>query len=230
MASFTHVLGTDQVDISQLRVPYSTTRFTEDQLVSRSDPFQQFHSWLQTALKCDEIKEATAICLSTSTSEGKPSSRMLLVKKYSERGFQFFTNYNSRKGRELTENPYASILFFWPPLHRQVRVEGRVERLSEEESAPYFHSRPHGSQISAAVSTQSAEIPSRDELERKHKELLEKYPDESMPVPKPPHWGGFLLVPSMFEFWQGQSNRLHDRIVFSRTEGSSTWTLKRLAP
>ena len=218
------------MDISQLRIPYSSTLFTEDQLVSRTNPLAQFHAWFQAALESDQIHEAPAVCLSTCSKEGKPSSRIVLMKSYTEHGFMFFTNYDSRKGKELAENPYASLLFFWPFLHRQVRIEGRVEKVPEEESRDYFNSRPLQSRISASISPQSSTVSSRAELEAKHKEFLEKYSDEGKVIPKPANWGGFLLVPSMFEFWQGQSNRLHDRIVFSRDSDSDSWTLKRLAP
>lgn len=217
----------EQVDISQLRTPYSTSFFTEDQLVSRTNPFKQFHAWFQLVLECDQISEPNAVSISTATKDGRPSSRMVLMKSYSERGFTFFTNYRSRKGRELEENPNAALLFYWPPLHQQVRIEGTVQMLPEEESTEYFHSRPRESQISAVVSPQSEQIPNRGVLEAKHWELVEK---DDLPIPRPQNWGGYLLIPTLFEFWQGQSNRLHDRIVFMKDEGSETWTLKRLAP
>ena len=216
----------EEVDVSQRRRPYSSTVFTEDQLVSQTDPFRQFHAWFQDVLDRPDVLEPQAVCLSTCTSDGKPSSRMVLMKRYSEDGFVFFSNHGSRKGIQLAENPNACLLFFWPSVHRQVRIEGTVGRLSEEESTAYFNSRPRSSQISAAVSPQSSVITGRTELERKHQELMESYPEGG--VPKPAAWGGYLLSPVMFEFWQGQSNRLHDRIVFSKESG--LWTLKRLAP
>lgn len=226
MATGTHTLA----DIAQLRVPYSNELFTEDHLKSCTDPFVQFQAWFQVALDCEEIKEAPACCLSTSTRDGRPSSRMVLMKSYNKEGFSFFTNYESRKGKELTVNPYACLLFYWPPLHRQVRIEGRVERLPESVSEEYFSSRPHSSKISASVSQQSSEVASREVLDSLHAELMAMYQDEDSVVPRPRAWGGYRLIPSVFEFWQGQSNRLHDRILFSREREEGQWTLKRLAP
>lgn len=220
----------EEVDISQRRTAYSSTVFTEDQLVSRTNPFVQFHAWFQEALNCEAIVEPQAVCVSTCTKDGKPSSRVVLMKKYSDGGFVFYTNFNSRKGKELSENPLASMLFFWAPLSRQVRIEGKVDRLPDEDSMRYFHSRPRANQISAAISLQSQEISSRDIIEQEHQKLSEKYPSDGPAIPKPPEWGGYVLTPSMFEFWQGQSTRLHDRIVFEKDESSGEWDLKRLAP
>ena len=213
--------------LASLRVAYSSTAFTEDQLVSKSNPFLQFQAWFDEALKCDQIQEANAVCLATCSVDGRPSSRMVLLKFYDEHGFRFYTNLESRKGRELAENPYVSLLFFWPPLHRQVRIEGQVEKVSEEDSTKYFQSRPIQSQISATVSMQSREVESREQLEKKHEELHAEV-DSGCPLTRPSYWGGFCLVPSMYEFWQGQSNRLHDRLVFVKMNDS--WNLKRLAP
>lgn len=223
-------LAFEEVDLSQRRSAYSSTTFTEDQLVSHTNPFVQFHAWFQEALKCEAIVEPQAVCVSTCTKDGKPSSRVVLMKNYSDGGFIFYSNYNSRKGRELSENPLASMLFYWPPLYRQVRIEGEVHRIPDEDSIRYFHSRPYASQISAALSLQSQEIPSRDMLEQKHRELSEKYPADGPPIPKPPEWGGYVLTPVLFEFWQGQSTRLHDRIVFQKDGNSEDWKLKRLGP
>ena len=214
--------------LSKLRTKYAATPFTEDQLMSQTNPLTQFNDWFRTALKCDQITEANAACLSTSTPEGRPSSRMLLIKNVDERGFSFFTNYESRKGQELKKNPQASLLFFWPVLHRQVRVEGNVYKMTEEESTEYFQSRPFSSQVSASVSAQSHEISSRHELEKMHNELEAKSLDKKI-LPKPIEWGGFILNPIVYEFWQGQSNRLHDRLVYTK-QVDNTWTLKRLAP
>ena len=146
-----------------------------------------------------------AVSISTSTRDGKPSSRMVLMKSYAEKGITFFADYESRKGKELEENPHTALLFFWPPLHRQVRIEGKVQKLTEEELAGRFHSRLQTNQT-GIVSWQSATVLNR------------------------PHWGGYLVVPSVFEFWQGQSTRLHDRIAFFKEEGAGVWTVKRLAP
>lgn len=217
----------ESIDVSQMRTNYSETAFAEENLVSRTNPFLQFHAWLEEALKCKDIREANSMCLSTCTKDGKPSSRMLLLKNYTEKGFTFFTNYESRKGKELSENNNACLLFYWDPLHRQVRIEGTVERVPTDVSEEYFHSRPKSSQASAAVSLQSQEISNRQDLVAKHEEILKKYPGDT-PIPKPDRWGGYILTPSMFEFWQGQSNRLHDRLVFSKD--GDKWTLKRLYP
>ena len=213
-------------DVSQRRTPYNHTTFTEDQLASHTDPFLQFHAWFQEALK--SIPEPQAMCVSTATPDGRPSSRMVLMKKYDQSGFRFFTNYLSRKGRELEANQNACVLFYWETLHRQVIIEGKVEKLTEEESREYFDSRPRQSQASACASMQSSVIDSREELEEKRRAVLEKYP-EGTPIPKPDYWGGYLLVPKRFEFWHGQSTRLHDRIVFTREEQTGEWQQKRLS-
>jgi len=211
-------------DVSQRRTEYNTKAFTEDQLSSTTDPFKQFHVWFQEALS--SIPEPQAVCVSTATKDGKPSSRMVLMKKYDESGFAFFTNYTSRKAQEIEANPNACMLFYWESLHRQVRIEGRIHRTSEAESAKYFSSRPRISQASACASNQSSEVESRQVLEDRQKEVLDKYPDS---IPKPDHWGGYVLEPSYFEFWIGQSSRLHDRITFTKQENGQ-WQRNRLAP
>lgn len=218
------------VDLSNERAPYSRDTFTEEQLVSKTDPLLQFKVWFEEAKKCVHIQEANAVSLSTCSKEGKPSSRMVLIKTFTDAGFTFYTNYESRKGRELQENPNAALLFYWPQLHYQVRIEGTVKRLPEEESAAYFHSRPKVSQASAVASAQSTVISSRSEIVTKQQEQLDKYKDSDHVIPKPDYWGGYILTPSEFEFWQGQSNRLHDRIVFTKDAGTGNWSIKRLAP
>ena len=218
-------------DISQLRTAYSRTTFTEDKLVSSSNPFEQFHAWFQDALACREISEANAVCVSTVGEGGRPSSRMVLMKGYSEEeGFKFYTNLRSRKAREIEGNGEVCMLFYWPPLHRQVRIEGRAELVSEETAQQYFSTRPRLSQLSAVVSPQSERISGREELEERHRELSEMYSDPAVDIPKPDHWGGFRVRPRWVEFWQGQSTRLHDRIVFEREDSSDQWTIHRLAP
>ena len=212
------------MDVSQLRVPYISDIFREENVAR--NPFEQFGIWLKEALNTKEIIEPNAMCLSTCTSNGKPSSRYMLLKSYSENGFIFFTNYESRKGTEMISNPYACILFFWPELHRQIRIEGTVERISEEESKAYFNTRSKASQTSASISKQSRVAASREELETKAKEFLDQHKESD--IPKPAHWGGFVLKPSYFEFWQGHSTRLHDRVVFKREE--SIWNICRLNP
>lgn len=218
------------VDLSSDRTPYSRDTFVEEQLVSTTNPLLQFQKWFKEAKECNQIPEANAVCLSTCTKEGKPSSRMVLIKTFNDSGFTFYTNHESRKGRELSENPHAALLFYWPHLHYQVRIEGPVERLSEKESADYFHSRPKESQASAVASAQSTVIASRDVIVAKHRELLEKYKNSDAVIPKPDYWGGYILLPREYEFWQGQSNRLHDRIVFTKDTDTGTWSIKRLSP
>ena len=218
-------------DISQLRTAYSRTIFTEDQLVSTTNPFHQFHAWFQEALSCKEMVEPNSVCLGTVSEQGKPSSRMVLMKGYSqEEGFIFYANLQSRKASDMASNSEVCLLFYWAPLHRQVRIEGTVSRLSEEKAREYFSTRPRLSQLSALASPQSQRIASRDELEERHAELRKQYSDESVKIPKPDHWGGYHVWPQMFEFWQGQSTRLHDRIIFEMKDGSDEWTIHRLAP
>ncbi|XP_053944505.1 pyridoxine-5'-phosphate oxidase [Cuculus canorus] len=213
--------------------------FEEQHLASRN-PIQQFGAWFEEAVSCEAIWEANAMCLATCTRDAKPSARMVLLKGFGQDGFRFFTNFESRKGKELDANPFASLVFYWEPLNRQVRIEGSVKRLPEEESLRYFHSRPKGSQIGAVVSQQSTVIPDQEYLRKKNAELEERY--RETPVPKPAYWGGYILEPEVMEFWQGQTNRLHDRIVFRRVRdgsaalgalthrGEGEWVFERLAP
>ncbi|KAG0708487.1 Pyridoxine-5'-phosphate oxidase [Chionoecetes opilio] len=230
-------------DIGGMRKPYKgkNEAFLEDDLVAK-EPFGQFKEWFDEACNTPGIIEANAMCLATATKEGKPSARMVLLKGYGREGFRFFTNYDSRKGHELDENPQASLCFFWEPLMRSVRVEGRVERLGEEQSTEYFHSRPRSSQIGACVSPQSQVIDGRQILVNKDKQLHDEYKDEQTVIPKPKCWGGFQIVPDSIEFWQGQTNRIHDRIRFRipaqdevldealTKEGENGWVYERLAP
>ncbi len=171
--------------------------------------------------------EPNAMVLSTVSAEGQPSARTVLLKGLDQRGFAFFTNYKSRKGRELEDNPNAALVFYWPELERQVCVAGRVTRLPKEESEAYFHSRPRGSQIGAWASAQSSVVASRKELEAAVKRLEVEY--AGRPIPRPPFWGGYLLSPSRIEFWQGRASRLHDRFEFGRQPDGS-WSLQRLSP
>ncbi|XP_043530683.1 pyridoxine-5'-phosphate oxidase [Chiloscyllium plagiosum] len=213
--------------------------FEENQLVSL-DPMKQFADWFEAATKCPSIQEANAMCLATCTKDGKPSARMLLLKGFGPEGFKFYTNHESRKGRELESNPNAAIVFYWEALNRQVRIEGHVTKLPVADSEEYFHSRPKSSQIGAVVSRQSTVIPDREFLRKKNAQLEELYKDREVPVPE--YWGGYLLEPDTIEFWQGQTNRLHDRIQFQRLKGGNIadaamthkaegdWVYKRLSP
>ena len=186
------------------------------------DPLRQFQAWFGEA----GVEVPEAMALATATPAGRPSARMVLLKRADERGFAFHTNYESRKGDELAANPQAALLFHWRPPGRQVRVEGRVERASAEESEAYFRTRPLGSRIAAWASPQSRPLPSRAELERLYEQASARYPGEDVPLP--PHWGGFLLVPDAYEFWEHAENRLHDRVRYER-DGAG-WTRARLAP
>lgn len=191
-----------------------------------ADPLRQFEKWFQQALDAN-LPEPNTMTLATATPDGQPSARIVLLKGCDAAGFTFFTNYDSRKGRELTANPHAALLFFWAELQRQVRIEGAVERLSEAESNAYFRSRPLGSRLGAWASQQSEAIPSRDVLEERVREIAQRYPDGE--VPRPPHWGGYRVRPLTIEFWQGRPDRLHDRLRYQRLEPTG-WRLERLSP
>jgi pyridoxamine 5'-phosphate oxidase len=187
------------------------------------NPFKQFETWYGEVLNSD-IKEPTAVTLATSSKDGTPSARTVLLKGFDEDGFVFFTNYESRKGKNLIENPVGELLFYWMDLQRQVRISGRVEKTSREESEEYFKTRPIKSRIGAWASKQSSIIPNREHLEKQFAEFEKKFGDD---VPLPPHWGGFRLIPEQFEFWQGRESRLHDRICYKKKDG--VWEIVRLA-
>lgn len=189
------------------------------------DPIRQFASWFEDASGIG-LRMPEGMALATATPDGCPSARMVLLKGFDERGFVFFTNYDSRKGRELAANPRAALLLYWDQLGRQVRIEGRVERTSPEESAAYVRTRPRGSRLSALASPQSEVVESREALERAVAELAERYGDGELPVAD--NWGGFRLVPDELEFWQNREDRLHDRLRYRR-EGDG-WRIERLAP
>lgn len=190
------------------------------------DPIELFRRWFDEAARSG-MPQVNAMTLATVAADGRPSARVVLLKGVDDRGFQFFTNYESRKGGELTANPHAALVFLWIPLERQVRVTGDVVRLSAEESDAYFASRPRGSQVGAWASEQSRPLPRREELEERWRGLEEQYGHG--PVPRPAHWGGFLVVPREIEFWQGRENRLHDRFVYTRAAGGG-WQRQRLQP
>jgi pyridoxamine 5'-phosphate oxidase len=187
---------------------------------------RQFAAWFEQAQAAD-LRMPEAAALATASADGAPSVRMVLVKRFDDRGFAFFSNYTSRKGRELAANPRAALAFYWDPLGRQVRIEGKVEQLSAEESADYVRSRPRGSQVSALASPQSAVIDSRELLERRVGELEQRYEQGELPLPT--SWGGYRLVPESIEFWQQRHDRLHDRLRYRRGDDGD-WLIERLAP
>jgi pyridoxamine 5'-phosphate oxidase len=215
-----------------MRRQYLAEGLTESELAA--DPYTQFARWFADAIVAG-LDEPNAMVVSTADADGRPSSRTVLLKSYDERGFVFFTNYGSRKGRELAANPRASLLFPWHPIARQVTVSGPVERVSREDTEAYFRSRPHGSRLGAWASAQSSEVHGgREELERRYEELAARYP-EGGEVPAPPYWGGFRVRAERVEFWQGRENRLHDRFQYTAREGGDAeeaggWRIVRLAP
>lgn len=191
-----------------------------------ANPIRQFDRWFQDALAVSAA-DANAMTLATATRDGHPSARMVLLKSYDQRGFVFYTNYESRKGRELAENPCAALVFYWPDLHRQVRVTGEVSRVTPAESDAYFNSRSPGSRVGALASRQSAALGGRDELERAFAQVMERYGGGE--PPRPPYWGGFRVAPQTIEFWQGRPDRLHDRLCYMRQPDGS-WRIERLSP
>jgi pyridoxamine 5'-phosphate oxidase len=211
------------VPLADLRKDYSLAGLAEKDLAR--DPFRQFEKWFQEA-EAAKVTEPNAMTLATSTREGRPSARTVLLKNIDGRGFVFFSNYESRKGRELHENPHATIVFPWLALERQVIAEGTIAKVPREVSEAYFHSRPRASQLAAWVSQQSAIISGRSVLEDSMKMLEEKYAGREVPLP--PHWGGWRLSPETVEFWQGRRNRLHDRLRYRREKDG--WLIERLAP
>jgi len=210
------------MNLRSLRKDYKKQELLETNIPA--DPFELFGTWFNDCIEMN-VNEPNAMVLAT-VSGGMPSARVVLLKDFNGIGFIFFTNYNSRKGIELNANPNAALVFFWPELERQVRVEGEVNRISDETSREYFDSRPFESRVSAVISSQSKVIPSREFLDSLHREYIEQHPDGN--IEKPQHWGGFILMPHRIEFWQGRANRLHDRILFEKL--CDEWKIIRLAP
>jgi pyridoxamine 5'-phosphate oxidase len=208
--------------INNLRHDFS--RQTLDEKDVDPSPIRQFEKWFREAVD-SKVNEPNAMTVSTASPTGMPSSRILLLRNFSEEGFVFYTNYKSRKGGEILQNPQACLLFFWPELERQVRVEGRLQMQSAESSDLYFSTRPRSSKLGAWTSAQSSVIASRAVLEEEYKKLDASFPEE---VPRPPHWGGYELKPTSIEFWQGRPGRLHDRILYSICQEG--WKIERLAP
>ena len=191
-----------------------------------NEPFTQFRLWFDEAIHAN-VPDANAMTLATATRNGEVSARIVLLKSFDERGFCFFTSYESKKGKTLAENPNAALVFFWQPLERQVRIEGTVTKMSAEESDEYFRSRPADSQIGALASPQSQTIPNREFLESRFKQLEEQHNNKI--IPRPASWGGYRLAPTVVEFWQGRPSRLHDRLVYRKVDTDS-WKIERLAP
>lgn len=210
-------------DIAAIRSDYRLASLSETDVLP--DPIAQFDVWFDEARRAD-VAEPNAMCLATASPDGYPSARIVLLKAVDARGFVFYTDYRSQKGRELADNPHAALCFFWQPLERQVRIAGAVQRVSREESAEYFLSRPPGSRVGAHASVQSSVLPSREVLEQRVAEVEARYPNGDAPLPD--HWGGYRLVPESIEFWQGRSSRLHDRIRYDRRQGA--WSRSRLSP
>lgn len=205
------------------RKEYTQLKLDQEDLLP--DPIDQFNKWFADAEHWG-IEEPNAMVLSTVGKNLRPSSRIVLLKECSGNSFSFFTNYNSKKGLQINENPYACLIFPWHTMERQVRVEGKLEKLPDSLSDEYYNNRPFGSRLGAWASEQSKEIPSREYLERKEAEFKEIFKENS--IPRPPHWGGYKLIPDLFEFWQGRENRLHDR--FEYVPESDKWKIRRLSP
>ena len=213
-------------ELSGLREHYNKGQLLESDLLE--DPIQLFMLWIEAAIASKEVLEPNMMVLATSF-EGKPSARAVLLKGLEPSGFIFYTNYHSRKAREILDNPNVSLTFNWLSMHRQVRVEGIAEKISKEKSTQYFQSRPKGSQIGAWASQQSSVISDRKVLEEAVEKLEAEYKNKEK-LPKPPNWGGFLVQPKSIEFWQGRKSRLHDRLIYKKNESANGWVTERLAP
>lgn len=212
-------------DLSELRLSYQKGELHES--AALADPHQQFLNWFNHALEI-KLHEPYAMSLATANAQGRPHVRTVLLRGATELGYDFYTNYNSQKGTDLLENPYAELLFYWPELERQIRVSGRVSKIPEEESHLYYNKRPRDSQIAAHISTpQSGVIASREALQQRFAQLAAQVGEQDV-LSKPEFWGGYRLEPDYYEFWQGRPNRLHDRLSYEKTDGA--WTLQRLMP
>lgn len=228
-------------DLSDMRKPYrDQDDGIEESSLPSKDPIKLFEAWFNMVKESKTVYEPNAFCICTASKDGQPSSRMVLLKGFGDDGFRFFTHYSSQKGQNIAENPKVAMLFYWDSFNRQVRVEGRAQKLPEQVGEDYFKRRPQSSQIGAAISDQSSLIESRDALMKKYDSLKEQLGDS--PPPKPATWGGYLVVPDRFEFWQGNTNRVHDRIIFRRTyegekinehltkEVDNKWFMERMLP
>lgn len=217
-------MNMNALSLSDIREDYRKASLHESEVAE--SPFGQFRKWFEEVMH-SELQVPNAMTLATATPGGRPSARIVLLKGFDEQGFCFFTNYESRKAEQLESNPQAALVFFWPELERQVRLEGSVQKTTAAQSDAYFKSRPAGSRLSAWASPQSRVIPDRSYLEEKVDEFREKLSDE--PAARPAYWGGYVLKPIRIEFWQGRSNRLHDRILYS-LQADGSWRIERLAP
>lgn len=211
------------MSLADLRQEYTRASLSEHEVAD--SPLEQFNTWFAQARQ-SEVPEPNAMCLSTVAADGRPSSRIVLLKDLDARGFTWYTNYESRKGGELLGNPNAALLFFWQPLERQVRIEGRVEKVSAAEADAYFNLRPLKSRLGALASQQSRPIASRDALEQRFLEIEQQYGETPI---RPEHWGGYRLIPDYVEYWQGRASRLHDRIAYS-LQNDGSWRRERLQP
>ena len=211
-------------DLHNLRKDYKQDTLSKSQV--DENPIVQFGTWMNEAISSTLVIEPNAMTLITSTPDGKPSARVVLLKSFDNEGFVFYTNYESRKGHELNVNPHACIVFDWHVMERQVRIEGIVKKVSPEESDRYFNSRPKSSQLGAWISPQSTFIDNRQELDDRRINIENQFKDKI--ITRPPNWGGYVLMPHTIEFWQGRQSRLHDRLIYIKTE--ATWILRRLAP
>ena len=215
----------DKLDIARLRKEYTLHGLHSKDLLP--DPIEQFKIWFEESVRTAGDHEPNAMALATADREGRPAARIVLLKGFDKHGFVFFTNYESRKGRDLAQNPRAALNFHWPWLERQIQIEGNVSRVSHDESQGYFDKRPLKSRLSAIISPQSSPVPSRAELERRFEEISAQYRDKNPPVPE--FWGGYRVAPERMEFWQGRENRLHDRFLYTLSI-DGTWHIERLGP